>query len=73
MADLPLDSPARQRLATDLLGWGEPRPKIDPRAIADLRDHLDVGLNAIGDGLGRVAATQPAGHLLLTKTRLDRG
>jgi hypothetical protein len=72
MADLPLDSPARQRLATDLLGWGEPRPTVDPGVVTDLRRQLETGLRAIGDDLGQVAAMQRGRHLLVTKTKLDR-
>lgn len=72
MVDLTLDTPARQRLATDLLGWGAPRPRIDPQVVADLREQLEAGLGAIGDDLGEVAAAQRGGHLLVTKTKLDR-
>lgn len=72
MRDLPLDNPARQRLASDLLGWGDPRPRIDPRLADELRGHLDAGLAAIGDGLGQLAAAQRGGHVLVTKTKLDR-
>ncbi len=68
---LPTDTPARQRLVHDLLGWGQPRPSVDPRAVADLRRFLDAELGGIG-GLVEAAASQRGGHVLVTKTRLDR-
>lgn len=68
---LTLDTPARQRLADELLGWGAPRPAVDVGLVADLRDQLESGLAAIGEDLDDVAAQQKRGHLLVTKSRLD--
>jgi hypothetical protein len=69
---LTLDTPARQRLATDLLAWGGARPEIDPELVTELREVLERGLAELGDGLSDAAARERRGFLLVTKTRLDR-
>jgi hypothetical protein len=69
---LTLDTPARRRLADDLLGWGAPRPEVDDEAVAELRSELEHGIRRLGDDLRAVAAEQRRGHVLVTKTRLDR-
>ncbi len=69
---LSLDTPAQRRLASELLGWGQPRPAYETGLVADLRDHLESGFAPFEDQLADVAARQRRGHLLITKTRLDR-
>lgn len=69
---LALDTPAQQRLADALLGWGEPRPPIEPALVAHLRTQLEEGFARIGPALSEQAAKQPRGQLMVTKTRLDR-
>lgn len=72
MVELAADTPARQHLATDLLGWGQPRPLVDAEVVAELRHQLGSGIGELGDDLTRAAAAQRGGQVLLTKTRLDR-
>ncbi len=74
MGDSPLslETPARQRLAEELLGWGQPRPAIESDTVAALRAELEEGLERLGPDLAEVAAQQRRGHVLITKTRLDR-
>jgi hypothetical protein len=69
---LTLDTPARRRLADDLLGWGAQRPEVDDGLVAELRSELEDGVRRLGDDLANVAAEQRRGHVLVTKTRLDR-
>lgn len=70
MTDLPLDTPARQRLVTDLLGWNVERPRVPAGLVARLRDELESGFASI-DGLEAAAARQRRGSVPVTKTRLD--
>lgn len=71
-ASLSLATPARRRLASELLGWGADRPVADRRWVGSLREQLESGLATIGPDLDAVASEQRRGHLLVTKTRLDR-
>lgn len=69
-ADLALDHPARQHLARDLLGWGEPRPRPPAGLTARLRAELESELTAVR--LHEVASGVPGDRVMITKTRLDR-
>lgn len=66
------ETPAQERLASELLGWGSPRPRIDPELARDLRAQLEEGLTALEPDLSDAAARERRGGLLVTKTRLDR-
>ncbi len=69
---LTLDTPAQERLAADLLGWGAPRPQADRGLAGALREQLETGLATLGEELEAAAARERRGRLLVTKTRLDR-
>lgn len=64
-------TPARERLRTDLLGWGRPRPRVDRDAMRALRADLEAGLAELAEELEVVAAGQRRGQLTVTKSRLD--
>ena len=69
-AGLALDHPARQHLARDLLGWGEPRPRPPEGLTAQLRAELESELTAAG--LHEVTSGAPGDRVTITKTRLER-
>lgn len=71
-ATLRLVTPAQERLAADLLGWGQGRPLADPTLASDLRAQLEEGLGALEPALSTVAEQRRRGTLLVTKTTLDR-
>lgn len=66
------DTPARQRLLSDLLAWGAPRPPVEPRFAAWLRSSLEEGVAALGPQVEQAAHRSRGGRLIVTKTRLDR-
>ncbi|MEX2562590.1 MAG: PD-(D/E)XK nuclease family protein [Nitriliruptoraceae bacterium] len=66
------ETPARQRLLAELLGWGGDRPVDDGSAAIALKRQLDDGIAALGDSVTEVAASARHGRLLVTKSRLDR-
>lgn len=63
---------ARDRLRDELLGWGQPRPRVGPDAAARLRAAVEDGLAELGDDLDAAAVATGRRQLLVTKTRLDR-
>lgn len=69
---LSLETPAQRRLASELLGWGGSRPTYGTELVDGLRAQLESGLAPLGEQLAEVASQQRRGHLLITKTRLDR-
>ncbi len=72
MSALHLDGPAAERLARDLLGWQQPRPEAPEGLATELRDRLEAGCAALGDGLDRAAAAGRGGAVWVTKTSLAR-
>jgi hypothetical protein len=62
---------ARERLRTDLFGWGQARPVVDDE-VASLRGRLESALAELGDELDVAATSTGRRQLLVTKTRLDR-
>lgn len=62
----------RDRMRTELLGWGQPRPSAGTATVVDLRDQLEAGLAALGDDLDAALTGTGRPQLLVTKTRLDR-
>ncbi len=69
---LPLESPAQQRLASDLLAWGEDRPVAPPGVAAELHRELQRGLAEHRDAVTAAASARRDGRLLLTRTTLER-
>jgi hypothetical protein len=67
-----LDTPAQQRLMTDLLGWGAPRPSAPAGLAARLLDVLETGLEPLRDDLAAVAARRPRRSVSVTRTSLRR-
>lgn len=63
---------ARERLRSDLFGWGEARPTVAAGWTADLRARLEEALAGLGDDLDTAATATGRRQLLVTKTRLDR-
>jgi RecB family exonuclease len=63
---------ARERLRTDLLGWGQERPRVDTEQVAALRERLETGLAEVSDELDAALAASGRRQLLITKSRLDR-
>lgn len=63
---------AAERLRSELLGWGQPRPSADPDEVARLRASLEEGLAELGPDLDAAATSTGRQQLLVTKTRLDR-
>lgn len=63
---------ARARLRTDLFGWGQDRPIVDPGQVTALRGRLEAELADLGDELHAAATSTGRQQLLVTKTRLDR-
>lgn len=63
---------ARDRLRTDLFGWGQARPTVAPEAVPRLRGQLEAALADLGDDLDAAATATGRQQLLVTKTRLDR-
>lgn len=45
-------SPAQSRVVTELMGWGQPRPRFDRGLAASLREWLEDGLRPVVDLLG---------------------
>ncbi len=72
MSALHLDGPAAERLARDLLGWQQPRPEAPTGLAAELRDRLEAGCAALGEGLDRAAQAGRGGAVWVTKTSLAR-
>ena len=70
--ELDLGHPARERLARDLLGWGQPRPLAPDDLVPTLRAELEDGLAAFGAALPEAASGARNGQLMVTKTSLDR-
>jgi hypothetical protein len=70
--DLDLTHPARERLASRLLGWGQPRPAVDHEQVAQLRTLLEQGLVELDDALDRLVPTVRGRRLLVSKSGLDR-
>ncbi len=69
---LPLESPAQQRLADDLLAWGEDRPVAAPGVAAELRGELQRGLAEQHDAVAAAASARRDGRVWLTRTTLER-
>lgn len=63
---------ARERLRTDLLGWGQPRPPAADEQVEALRARLEAGLADLDDEVQAALAASGRRQLLITKTRLDR-
>ncbi len=72
MQGLDLANTAQQRLAEELLAWGQPRPQRDDTIAVALRDIIESGVAALEPDVTAAAAAEPRGHILVTKTRLDR-
>ncbi|MEX0868806.1 MAG: PD-(D/E)XK nuclease family protein [Nitriliruptoraceae bacterium] len=72
MSRLDLATAAQQRLAEELLGWGQPRPAVDRTFVASLRQHLEAEIGELQPHVGEVASSAPRGRVLITKSRLDR-
>jgi hypothetical protein len=71
--ELDTSTPARERLAADLLGWGQRRPVAPPGLAEALRADLEAGLDGVGrERVAAAASTWRGGSLLVTKTGLDR-
>jgi hypothetical protein len=70
--ELLTDTPARERLATDLFAWGQPRPPVPTELARELRRQLEDGLGELGEELAQAAAGEPRATILVAKSRLDR-
>lgn len=67
--ELPTTNPAQRRLVEELLGWGQPRPAVDHRWVADLRRRIeDAVADAVADAVDGTTLDSP---LYLGKSALD--
>jgi len=69
---LETNTPARERLATDLLRWGTDRPVAPPGLADRLEAILETGLAGLRDQLTVMAASRPRRTVTVTKTGLGR-
>jgi len=69
---LETNTPARERLATDLLRWGTDRPVAPPGLADRLEAMLEAGLGGLREELTVMAATRPRRTVTVTKTGLGR-
>jgi hypothetical protein len=70
--ELDRATPARERLATDLLGWREDRPPAPAGLATRLLTQLETGIAELADQLAQVASTRRNRTLLVTKSSLSR-
>lgn len=63
-------TPARERLRSDLLGWGRPRPVVDVGAVRRLRAGLEAELTGLREAVEAAAMSARSGRLMVTKSRL---
>jgi hypothetical protein len=70
--ELDTATPARDRLATDLLGWREERPAAPAGLATRLLSELEAGLAELRGPLAEVAAGRRNRTVMITKTSLSR-
>jgi hypothetical protein len=69
---LDTSTPARARLASELLRWGEPRPPAPPGLARRLLQRIDAALLPQLDAIRTVADERRGRRLLITKSGLSR-
>lgn len=65
------DTPARQRLRSDLLGWAALRPIVDDGAVAALRDQFAASVASMAPEIRHALQRQGRSRLIISKRRLD--
>lgn len=69
-ATLPAElTPAQSRVVTELMAWGEPRPRFDPDLAPALRAQLEEALAPVADAVDDDA---PGDELWVNKTALSQ-
>jgi hypothetical protein len=65
-------TPARDRLVSELLAWGQPRPSAPPGLARHLLEMLEHGLAELQPELDATASGRRGRRLMISKTILDR-
>lgn len=69
---LDVSTPARERLAADLLAWGKPRPPMPAGISTQLLTQLEAAFRQMGPTLQEAANQARSRRLFIGKTVLDR-